>query len=226
MLVFCGVAHSQSSRDSIILNWYIQGKITKDSLLHKLYDIGRLDYPLYLSELSKERRKEEESKALQVLRNESHYKFVLEYLLCQKYDSTQYDTLALQKRFPCIIKPYDSLACEAYEIEWLYFLYKCSSYDGRTKHYILEEYYGWGAFTLYLFNSDTTYPSIVDSIQVDQNAELSFHSYKEHNVVKIKYSDSRKEEIVAIDKNRFMYIGRPNQALKLTGKARVQKSAR
>jgi hypothetical protein len=212
IVIFCNVANSQSSRDSIIYNWYLQGKISRDSLLHKLYDIGRIDYPVYIRSLSKEQRLNEERLALQELRNKAHYKFVVEYLL-QKIDSTQYDSLALQQDFPNLLEIRDSSICESYSIGGLYFLYKFPSLDDRTNHYLLERYYLGGVYDLFIFGSDTTHPIVVDSL-VSLNGEFTIKHLKGSNTINIPINQT--DVSVGIEEYKFKYVGRPNQRINLT----------
>jgi hypothetical protein len=212
IFLFCSIANAQSSRDSIILGWYLQGKISKDSLLHKLYDIGKISYPVYFSGLSNEKRIKEECLALQTIRDKAKYKFVVEYLF-QKIDSTKFDSLALHQDFPNLLDFHDSLACEGYNIGGLYFLYKYLSFDGLSNHYLLERYYLGGAFDLFLFGPDTTHPSVVDSL-VSLNGKFSFGHSMGGNIIKIPINQT--DVLMGIEGGKFKYIGRPNQQLKLT----------
>jgi hypothetical protein len=205
LLIF-SVARAQSPSDSAILHSYVQGAISKDSMIQQLYSSGKITEDVYLAGLSKSKRINQERIALRKLRENARHRFVVDYLL-RKIDTMNYDSLGLSRGFPKLVQISDSLTLEAYDINGIFFLYKCPSLSGATHHYLLEQYFGDGTFTMYLFGSDTLHPSTIDSFQVYRSVDLSFSKVDQGNVILITYSDGRPSFLVGIDRNRFTYLG-------------------
>lgn len=171
---------------------YLQGSISKDSMLHKLYDMGKISKSTYLGDIStpnwaqavREVYQKAYDKVLS-LRTKAKYKFAYHALMQLLDSATLYDSIDYSD-FEIRRGSEDPLALEEYELWSYYRLYRFPSFDNTSNHYVIGEYLpGFAGF--FLIGSDTSRASIIDRLDISRQGHFDRDTLNGGNILRIEY---------------------------------------
>lgn len=154
----------------------------RDSLLYDLYQKGLISKQKYYESISPIKSFKIINAKIDEVRNKLKYKFALDFIRQQMDSSALISALAYD--LIGIDNYKDPIILENFILQHLYQLYKCKSFDGKERYYLLSKCVP-GFVGFYLFN-DSIKPTYLDKYELDREGRFYFDTLNRGNIFHIE----------------------------------------